>query len=117
MAKVLRKKVKNYEEVSKAVKIEKNLGKGKKEVLKDEEYQSDQTNRNNPVNMLKSGQAIVGLTKGCKINMGNYQSAKIDVWISRVCKDEDKAIMDNLADISIMLDEQLEFEQSKLMED
>jgi hypothetical protein len=71
---------------------------------------------NNPTSSIRAGQAIVGLSKGYSINLGNYESAKVSCWISRVSNDDETAIMDNLAEISGLLDEQLEFEIAELGE-
>lgn len=58
--------------------------------------------------------ATVGLSKGMTINLGNYESARISCWISKPTKTDDKSIMDTMAEISTLLDEQLEFEISEL---
>lgn len=60
--------------------------------------------------------ATVGLSKGMTINLGGYESARISCWISRPTQNNDKSIMDTLAEISTLLDEQLEFEISELDE-
>lgn len=120
MAKIKKKpnavaKPRNHPDVGFTKKVEKSKGKGAKQVIQESERGA--TQKPSRVNMLSQGEALVGLSKGCTINMGNYQSAKIDCWISRVCPDNEKDIMDNLADIGIMLDEQIEYESSKLNED
>lgn len=120
MAKIKKKvtssdKVKNHPDVNKIVRIKKNRG-GVKDTIKEEEYRAEEstTNRSNPANMLRAGQALVGLSKGVTLNLGSYQSARIDCWVSRVCNDSEKDIMDNLAEISVILDEQIEYESDQL---
>lgn len=71
----------------------------------------------NPVNTIPEGRALVGLSKGYTINTGNFESAKINCWISRPCKDDEVEIMNNMAEISQLIDEQIEFEVSELKEE
>jgi hypothetical protein len=71
----------------------------------------------NPATQLPEGKAIVGLSKGLTINLGNYESARINCWISRTAKDDETEIMNNMAEISTMLDEQLEFEVDELKQE
>jgi hypothetical protein len=72
---------------------------------------------NNPSASLRAGQAIVGLSKGYSINLGNYESAKVSCWISKVSNDDETSVMDTMAEISGLLDEQLEFEIAELNAD
>lgn len=70
----------------------------------------------NPTQEQKADLATVGLSKGITINLGNYESARISCWISKPCKNEDRVIMDTMAEVSSLLDEQLEFEVNELEE-
>ena len=116
MAKKLpsKKKVtpKNHEEAHVDMVVEKREYDGSKTVLK--EKGAVQENENNPINTIQEGKSIVGLSKGLTINLQNYESARINCWISRVSNDDETAIMDNLVEISDMLDEQLQYEVDEL---
>ena len=54
----------------------------------------------------------VGLSKGMTINMGDYQSARVDLWMERVVPDNDrdveKAIMEMSESIDGYLAEEIE---------
>ena len=58
--------------------------------------------------------AVVKLSKVLTVNLGNYESAKIGCSITRKCKDTDEVIMQTFADVSTLLDEQIEFEVAEL---
>lgn len=113
MKKVVRKKVngKDHSEIEKEVSIEKNLGGGDKESITLKERKPE---RSTPDIVFREGTAKVGLAKGMTVNLGNYSSARIDCSITRIVPDEDRAIMDELANLSVMLDEQIEFELEEL---
>lgn len=122
MAKVRKKlnikaRSKNHKDVQTSVEVVKNLGKGDTNTVSKKENSPKAENRNTPTNMLREGQCIVGLTKGVTINLGNYQSARIDCSITRVVEDSDNVIMDELINISELLDEQLSYESEQLQED
>lgn len=105
---------KNHEEAHVYMIHEKRESDGSKTVLK--EKGAVQENENNPINTIQEGKAIVGLSKGVTVNLGNYESARINCWISRVSNDEETAIMDNLVQISDMLDEQIQYEVDEIMD-
>lgn len=104
-----------HEEVNTAVVHEKREADGSKTVLKEKGI--EQENDNNPIGTLPEGKAIVGLSKGLTVNLGNYESARVSCWISRVVNDNETEIMDNLVQISDMLDEQIQFEVDELTAD
>lgn len=81
------------------------------EVVKGEAIEEDFDGKENPT---RSSETIVGLSKGYSFNMGNFESAKISCWISIPCKNDDEEIMDTMARISSLLDEQIEFEANEL---
>jgi hypothetical protein len=103
-------------EVGGSTKVVKNLGGGDTETILERSTDGDSFVRNNVASTIKKGQTRVGLSKGCTLNMGNYQSAKIDCWIERVVEDDEVVVMDTLADISRILDEHIEYESSNLVE-
>ena len=63
------------------------------------------------------GYATVGLSLGCTLNMGDYQSARIDVFIQRNVPDTEEHIKDGIEEISEMLHSELERQSAILMED
>ena len=63
------------------------------------------------------GEVRVGLSKGATISMGNYQSARIDVWLERIVEDNEHSINKALMEISDLLDEAVAEEQGRLGED
>lgn len=104
----------DHPEVNKNVKVTRAVG-GGSEVILEEERKNDRLCGSRPSNHISEDQAIVGLSKGCTRNMGNYESARIDVSLTVICKNNEVEIMNTLADISQKLDEQLEFEVSSLV--
>lgn len=56
----------------------------------------------------------VGMSKAMTVNMGNYESAKIGVWIERVVPDNDREEATAMTEISGRLDEYLKVEVSEL---
>lgn len=116
MKRVLKKKSqgKNHPEASTSVAVERNMGQGEKQIIKEEEKKPAKVV---PDVVFREGTAKVGLVKGVTINLGNYQSARIDCSIVRIVKDDDREIMDELANISSMIDEQIEFETEQLEEE
>lgn len=118
MAKKLpsKKKVtpKNHEEAHVDMVVEKREYDGSKTIVK--EKGAVQENENNPINTIQEGKAIVGLSKGLTINLQNYESARINCWISRVSDDDEVSVMDTLVQISEMLDEQLQYEVDEIEE-
>ena len=105
---------KNHEEVHVNTIVEKREYDGSKTVVK--EKGAVQENENNPINTIQEGKAIVGLSKGLTINLQNYESARINCWISKVTNDDEISIMDTLVQISGMIDEQLQFEVDEIMD-
>lgn len=61
--------------------------------------------------------ATIGLSLGCTLNMGDYQSARIDVFIQRNVDDTDEAIKDGLDEISNLLHDELERQSAILMDE
>lgn len=66
---------------------------------------------------LPLGKTSVGISKGYTVNLGNYESARISCWMTKICDDNEIAIMDTLGEISQLIDEQIEFETAELKED
>ena len=83
------------------------------ELIKGEAIESDDSMELNDV-VPKEKEATVGLSKGYSFNMGNFESARINCWISVPCKNDDTEIMDTFARVSELLDEQIEFEANEL---
>ena len=67
-----------------------------------------------PISEIPDNTVVVGQSKGYTINLGNYESARINCWISKKTQDDEVSIMDTMAEISQLLDEQLEFEIEEL---
>lgn len=64
---------------------------------------------NSPVKTITTGERLVGMNKGYTINLGNYESAKIDCWMTRVVPDTDEDAMDALVEISDQIEEHLQY--------
>lgn len=76
---------------------------------------SDQvTKQGNRNNTLVSGERRVGMAKGVTLNMGNYQSARYDVWIERVIPDNDRDYAKAIIEMEKILDEAVKEEAKKL---
>jgi hypothetical protein len=56
----------------------------------------------------------IGLSKGMTVNLGNYESAKISVWMERVVENDPHIIDDNMENISNYLDDVLQAEVDEL---
>lgn len=63
------------------------------------------------------GYATIGLALGCTLNVGDYQSARIDVFIQRNVKDDDEIIRDEYQHMSEMLQIELERQSAILLGD
>lgn len=121
MAKLKRKfktltKGKNHDEVQVEAELVKSMGGGDTNTMSQKENCPRTENRNSPTNMLKQGQCIIGLSKGVTLNLGNYQSARIDCTLTRVVEDNEHVVMDELVNISEMLDEQLDYEAQQMLD-
>lgn len=111
MAKKLPKKL--TPKVNTSVVVEKS-NYGTKEVISEKGIETEHDS--NPVNKLKAGEAEIGLSKGLTINLGGYESARVNCWISKVSKDTEVDIMAGMIEISEMIDEQIQFEVEELAE-
>lgn len=110
MAKKL-KKLKSNNEVQTNVTLTKNnYGEKEEKTLKG--VQTD--NENPPISTLPEGKALVGLSKGVTVNLGNYESARINCWITKLSNENDNDIMNTFVELSNMLDEQIQFEVDEL---
>ena len=54
------------------------------------------------------GKALIGTSLGVTLNMGDYESARVDVFIQRHVDDDDESIKEGLAEISELLHEELQ---------
>ena len=61
------------------------------------------------------GLAVVGFSKGVTLNMDNYESARIDVFIQRTVVDDDEVIRDTILEIDEILQDEIE-RQSALLD-
>lgn len=118
MAKKLLKKKdvtpQNHEEVKSHYVVERRETDGSKTVVA--EKGTLQENENNPVSAIPSGKSLVGLSKGLTINLQNYESARINCWISKLSNEDDVSIMNTLAEVSMLIDEQLQYEVDEIEE-
>ena len=87
---------------------------GKKDVILEKGNSAEITDRTLPQSVLPLGKSIVGLNLGFTLSLGNYQSARIDCWITDLCDSDDKSKMDKLAEISGLIQEQIEYECSEV---
>jgi len=65
-------------------------------------------------NTLVAGEVRVGMSKGATLNMGNYQSARIDFWMERVVVDDQHSINQAYSDMGEELDSLIEQETDAL---
>lgn len=54
------------------------------------------------------GKALIGLSLGVTLNMGDFESARVDVFIQRNVDDDDESIQEGLADISELIHDELQ---------
>lgn len=86
-------------------------GSGEAEVVKDT---SESPSRNERAHSLEKGYRLVGLSKGVTVNLGHYESARIDVWMSVVVEDTPEEALEALAEISGLCDEHIAYERELL---
>lgn len=65
-------------------------------------------------NTLVAGEVRVGISKGATLNLGNYQSARIDFWMERVVNDNEHDITKAYAEMGEELDTLLEEEANSV---
>lgn len=63
------------------------------------------------------GKAVIGLSLGATLNMGDYQSARIDVFIQRTVEDDEDIIRDEMERISETLHDELARQSALLSDD
>lgn len=66
------------------------------------------------VNPISEGKTRIGIAKGCTINMGSYESARVEVWMERVVDDDEHSINKAINDIGELLDDYIATEVSEL---
>jgi hypothetical protein len=109
---------------SKAKKVSVTKGKDK-EVTKEvnipttdvAEIQDGVQPKKRPVEQTPEGYATIAYGLGATINMGDFQSARIDVFIQRNVKDDDAVIQDEFKNISELLQTEIERQSAILMGD
>lgn len=78
--------------------------------IKDDELEIE----NQETMKIHKGERKIGLSKGMTINLGNYQSAKISVWMERIVEDDNHSSTQNLQDMSQYLDDWLQSEVDEI---
>lgn len=63
------------------------------------------------------GYATVGMGIGATINMGDYESARVDVFIQRNVKDDDRVLQDAYRDMGELLNNELQEQVSQLVDE
>lgn len=102
------------EDVKVSVEVDKKDASGAKTTENVKGVVVDNVEDLDPINPIPENKVVVGQSKGYTINLGNYESARINCWISRQTNDDEVSIMNTMAEISQLLDEQLEFEIEEL---
>lgn len=72
---------------------------------------------NEPVHeamLICKGEQKIGISKGITINTGNYESARINVWVERIIPEGEKERTKNLQELSEYLDDWLIVESKEL---
>lgn len=64
-----------------------------------------------------NGYATVGLSNGVTLNVGNYESARIDCFIQRTVEDTPENIKDTFGEMHKLIQEEIEHQASYLIED
>lgn len=54
------------------------------------------------------GKALIGLSLGVTMNMGDFESARVDVFIQRNVDDDDDSIKEGLAELSELIHEEIQ---------
>jgi hypothetical protein len=67
-----------------------------------------------PIEQTPQGYATIAMSLGITLNMENFQSARIDVFIQRNVKDNDEVIKDEMANIKSLLQSELEKQSAEL---
>ena len=63
-----------------------------------------------------AGQRRVGMSKGITVNLGDYQSARLDCWMEAVVEDDKRIIDTTIGQLSAEIEAYLESEVRKLKE-
>ena len=66
------------------------------------------------VMQINKGEQKIGLSKGVTVNTGNYESARINVWVERIIPEGEKERTKNLQELSEYLDDWLIVESKEL---
>lgn len=59
-------------------------------------------------------QRRIGMSKGMTVNMGDYQSARIDIWMEKLVPDNEREVEKGIAELSKCIDEHLTDEVNEL---
>lgn len=107
-------KAKNNDKIATKVVVEKK-NYGETETLKDKEVKGEQERTDSGYNTyIPKGRRNIGLSKGLTINLGNYESARIDCFMSMSVEDTEDKVLDGLMKMSQEIDEQIMYEQEEL---
>lgn len=114
MAKVTKKKKTKTVPVMDGKKLKKEV---KIPISDNREVQDGITSKGKVSNVVPVGYAGIGLQLGATINLGDFQSARIDVFIQRNVEDTNESIEAGLEEISDILHEELARQADLLSED
>ena len=64
-------------------------------------------------NLLSPLEQTVGLSKGVTVNMGDYQSARVDCWVTTTIE-EGETVQQALSRLAEIIDTRIEVEMSKV---
>ena len=68
-----------------------------------------------PLRTLVPGERLIGMQKGYTINLDNYESARIDCWMSRVVEDDPAVAQGALSEMADEIEEQLDELRSRIL--
>ena len=95
--------------------VKKKIGKQKEEVIK-AGNPLDHSEKHKPMGnqLSNSNSPMVGMSKGVTKNMDNYESLRVDCWLSDVVQ-EKETIEDAYNRISVIIVNQIEYEVERIL--
>jgi|AntRauTorckE6833_2_1112554.scaffolds.fasta_scaffold00366_7 hypothetical protein len=99
---------------------DKNTTVAKKKVVAKGESEEEEVKSGVPVDHIKKHKPrekerrLIGMSKGVTKNMGDYQSLRVDCWLSDFLEEDENPI-EKYQELSEVIDEQLELEVDKVL--
>lgn len=91
------------------------IGNREVEVPVNEQIQ-DKSHEKLKIDEINEGKAVISVSLGITVNMGDYESARLDLSLKKVVDDEDDEISQNFQAIYQMLEDEIVAQQEQISE-